>query len=228
MLFASFPHWIPMVTAHVLFAFIKNRRGNTIILAQVVHHCYLYMRGISQGSSSWTNTETLQDNFMHKEIHCFCVYIYIYKYVYIYIYVYMCVCVSPTQDLPFSDVLSIFQKLGEHSTHNIICINGWYITSNIYIFQIYIYIYIYIRSNVPACVWKFYWNSQKREKLQKTMILQNRWNDKNNKNDGFCKIIKTQKVEKTMVFAKSWKHQKLYLSLSKKTTGNSSPGIWLG
>ena len=66
--------------------------------------------------------------------------------------------------------------------------------------------------NVPACVWKLHWNSQKRENLQKCMILQNWWNDKRDKNDGFCKINETQKVEKTMVFAKSWKHQKLYLS----------------
>ena len=53
----------------------------------------------------------------------------------------MCVC-PPPKDLPFIDVLSISQQLGEHSTHNIICINGLYITSNIYIYSIYIFVVI--------------------------------------------------------------------------------------
>ena len=56
----------------------------------------------------------------------------------------------PLTDLPFCDVFSSVQRLGEHSTHNVIRIDGLYSTSiHVYIYipkYLYDYVYIHVRS----------------------------------------------------------------------------------
>ena len=86
MLFASFPHWIPMVTAHVLFAFIKNREKTLPywprLLITAISICVVYLKAPA--------AEQIQKH--SKIISCTKKYI-VSVHVCIYIYMYMCVCV---------------------------------------------------------------------------------------------------------------------------------------